>query len=207
VSGLASGAVLVWRGRRIQSIVLAALLAAVLVAGFQWAVSVGGAAVGSRLAAFTQNPERVYSQERGRFLIETIEELLPKYPLGAGLGRWGMMNHYFGDNTNLESGVFWVEIQWTGWLLDGGVPLIFAYVAALALTLRATMRIALTRDSSDLWLWGAILFGYDIGALANTFAYPLFIGQSGLEFWLFNALLYAAADSTRGPRSKPWLKQ
>jgi hypothetical protein len=43
-----------------------------------------------------------------------------------------------------------------------------------------------------------MLFGYDMGAIANTFAYPVFIGQNGLEFWLFNALLYAAAADAAG---------
>jgi len=207
VSAVAFGAVLLWRGQKLQSIMLAALLATVVVTGFHWAVWVGGTSVASRLAAFTDHPEKIYLQERGHFLIETIQDALPKYPLGAGLGRWGMMDHYFGDNTNSESAPLWVEIQWTGWLLDGGVPLILAYVTALAVTLRATLKVALSHDRSGLWLWAAMLFGYDMGAIANTFAYPVFIGQNGLEFWLFNALLYAAAaDAARRPGWRPGRK-
>jgi hypothetical protein len=56
------------------------------------------------------------------------------------------------------------------------------------------LKIASRNDRDGLWLWAAMLFGYDIGAIANTFAYPVFIGQSGLEFWLFNALLYSASN-------------
>lgn len=208
VSGIAFGGALVWRGQKMPSIVLSAMLASLVVLGFHYAASAGGTDVASRLAAITDHPEEMYFQERGHFLIETIQDTLPKYPLGAGLGRWGMVNHYFGDNTNSESSPLWVEIQWTGWLLDGGTPLILAYVIALAVTLRTTLKIALSHDRSGLWLWAAMLFGYDMGAIANTFAYPVFIGQSGLEFWLFNALLYAAAaddgvrrlGATRGRR-------
>jgi len=206
VSGIAFGAVLVWRGQKMQSIVLSVMLATLVMSGFHYAASIGGADIGSRLAAITDHPEEMYLQERGHFLIETIQDALPKYPLGAGLGRWGMTNHYFGDNTNSESAPLWVEIQWTGWLFDGGVPLILAYVIALAVTLRATLKIALSHDRSGLWPWAAMLFGYDMGAIANTFAYPVFIGQSGLEFWLFNALLWSAADAARRPRSMLRLK-
>jgi hypothetical protein len=71
-----------------------------------------------------------------------------------------------------------------------------AYVAALAVTFQVALKIALSRNCGNLWLWGAMLFGYDIWVFANTFAYPVFIGQGGLEFWLLNALLWAAASQT-----------
>jgi hypothetical protein len=44
---------------------------------------------------------------------------------------------------------------------------------------------------------GAMVFAYDVAALAMTFNYPLFIGQSGLEFWIINACLFAAWDARR----------
>ena len=43
-----------------------------------------------------------------------------------------------------------------------------------------------------------VVFAYDVGALAMTFNYPLFIGQSGLEFWILNACLFAAWNAARG---------
>jgi hypothetical protein len=45
---------------------------------------------------------------------------------------------------------------------------------------------------------GAMVFAYDVGALAMTFNYPIFISQSGLEFWILNACLFAAWVG-RGP--------
>ena len=196
ISQLAFAVILMWRGQKVKSTIMAVLVAAVVLGSFYWAVAVGGDDALSRVEAFRQSPGDVYLKKRGRFLTETIQDLLPQYPLGAGLGRWGMTSHYFGDRANPDSSAIWVEIQWTGWLLDGGLPLIVAYVAAFAVTFQATLKIALSRDSGDLWLWGAMLCGYDTGVLANTFAYPVFIGQGGLEFWLLNALLWAAASQT-----------
>ena len=37
------------------------------------------------------------------------------------------------------------------------------------------------------------MLAYDVGAVALTFNYPLFIGQGGMEFWLLNAALFTAA--------------
>ncbi|MGD0074548.1 MAG: hypothetical protein ABSD31_09415 [Candidatus Binataceae bacterium] len=194
VSVIVFGGVLARRGRRMHAIALCAVLIGLVVGGFHYAVSVGGTDIISRVTAITDHPGDIYLQERGHFLVETIQDTLPTYPLGAGLGRWGMVNHYFGDNTRSENAPLWVEIQWTGWILDGGLPLVLAYVIALAVTVWTTLKIASRNDRDGLWLWAAMLFGYDIGAIANTFAYPVFIGQSGLEFWLFNALLYSASN-------------
>jgi hypothetical protein len=52
-------------------------------------------------------------------------------------------------------------------------------------------RVAL-RCGGLLGVLGAMVFAYDLGALAMTFNYPLFIGQSGLEFWIINGCLYGA---------------
>ena len=134
----------------------------------------------------------MYRNSRGFFLEQTVKELLPQYPFGAGLGRWGMMNQYFGENSNPQTESIWVEIQWTGWLLDGGVPLILAYCAALGAAFWVAWKISRDRQFDRLSLWASLLFAYNLAALAMTFDYPLFIGQSGLEFWLLNACLFAA---------------
>ena len=65
------------------------------------------------------------------------------------------------------------------------------------MALLAAWRIARARVGRELWLWGAVVFAYNVGALAITFNYPLFIGQGGLEFWLLNTTLFAAAETER----------
>lgn len=186
--------VLLRQGNFGQLTVMTVGITALVVATFTWAVAIGGESTLERLSSLVSDrADAVYQQNRGHFLEDTINVLLPQYPLGAGLGRWGMMNGYFGDNSNPLTQQIWVEIQWTGWLLDGGVPLIIAYVAALAQACRTAWKIAISPQVGDFTLWGGLIFAYNIGALAITFNYPLFIGQGGMEFWLLNSALFVAA--------------
>lgn len=171
-------------------------LTGIVLGTFSWAVAVGGKSTFERLSSLiSDRADLVYQQNRGHFLEDTINVLLPQYPLGAGLGRWGMMYNYFGDKNSSLSPSIWVEIQWTGWLLDGGIPLIMVYVLAIALACYVAWNIATSSQLGEFRLWGGLIFAYNIGALAITFNYPLFISQGGMEFWLLNAALFAAAHN------------
>ncbi|MFM7438628.1 MAG: hypothetical protein ACKO2V_08475 [Snowella sp.] len=174
---------------------MASGVTALFVATFGWAIAVGGTMTLERInTLFAGSAGEVYQQNRGFFLQDTIENLLPQYPLGAGLGRWGMMNAYFGDSQNVDAQPIWVEIQWTGWLFDGGIPLIIAYVAAILIACYTTYKIAINRNLGDFELWGGLILSYNISCIAILFNYPLFISQSGMEFWLLNMALFVAAN-------------
>ncbi len=171
------------------------VLLVVVVVSFRSAVSLARQSVETRVGSLGQGtPGQVYDRNRGQFLSQAFNELLPEYPLGAGIGRWGMMNSYFGDPHDPNPGL-WAEIQWTGWVFDGGAPLILAYVAALLVTLWTTLRVARwrSRDDPTLSLWGAVILGYSIGSCALTFSYPVFLSQTGMEFWFLNGVVFAAA--------------
>lgn len=201
---LVFGTLLALRGQLARLSLLATIGAMAVVGSFGVAVAVGGESVASRLTTLVEDrASEVYYTNRGHFLEETIDELLPRYPLGAGLGRHGMMNRYFGDNSDPERSSIWVEIQLTGWLVDGGVPLILAYGVAVLLACWTTWKIASRRASiqSDLPIWGALLFAYNIGMVVITFNQPLFFGQPGMEFWLLNAMLFAVARNAFAGRS------
>jgi len=186
--------ILILRGKVARVAMLSGLLIGVVFASFTWAVAVGGEKATRRLTnLFKENPTHTYYSNRGRFLEETIYVLLPEYPLGAGLGRWGMMNFYFGDNSDPDRAAIWAEIQWTGWLLDGGVPLILAYVSAIAMAMLMAWRIALNRRLDTIATWAAIILAYDVGTFAATFNNPIFVGSQGLQFWTLNAALFAVA--------------
>ena len=193
---------LVISGRVTRLVGLLAAGGAVVQGAFILAVSLGGRAVTDRLNTLVQaDAGTVYYKNRGRFLEATINTYLPRFPLGAGLGRWGMVNHYFGE----AAGSLYVEIQWTGWLFDGGVPLILTYVAALLITTWACAMVALGRvggSVDSLSVWGAVLVAYNVGTLALCFNYSVFAGTAGVEFWLLNiALLCAAQNSEPATRS------
>lgn len=177
---------------------LAMTLAAVVALSLGWAMMVGGEAATKRMLSLVEDkPSEVYYSNRGHFLERTVTEIVPKYPLGAGLGRWGMMYYYFGNKNDPQREEIWSEIQWTGWVVDGGVPLVVLYVGALGACFWVAGKAALDGSNGALGVIAAMIFAYDAGALAMTFNYPLFIGQSGLEFWILNACLFAVVGGVK----------
>jgi hypothetical protein len=195
ISMVVLAVVLLIAGKLARATTMIFSVTGLFVGSFFWAIAIGGQSTLERInSLFASSPQAVYQQNRGIFLQNTIEYLLPKYPLGAGLGRWGMINSYFGDQTDFVSRPIYVEIQWTGWLLDGGVPLILAYVLTIFSACHTAWKIAINRQLGDFALWGGLIFAYDIGVVALTFNYPIFMSQGGMEFWLMNTALFVAAN-------------
>ncbi|MGE0710926.1 MAG: O-antigen ligase family protein [Planctomycetota bacterium] len=190
-------ALMAYRGQ-LRRLAVALVLGVTAVLGaFGWAQAIGGEAATERLSTLvTSDPGQLYYKNRGTFLERTLKEQLPENPLGAGLGRWGMMFAYFGSAS--ASRPIFAEIQLTGWVLDGGLPLVLAYGAALLAAFWVAWRLA-TRTSTDqpLWLFAGLVFAYDLGALAMSFSYPIFMSQQGMELWLLNAVLFDAYLDTR----------
>jgi hypothetical protein len=170
-------------------VVVVAISATLLIAGFSVALSLGGTSVTSRLETLTSgSATSVYYKSRGLFLEHTFGELLTEYPLGAGLGRWGMMSSYFGDPKR----ALWAEIQWTGWLFDGGILLLVLYPLAVVVAFWHAFKIARYSRNDDLGTWAALVAAYDVATIALIFSYPVFMSGTGLEFWLLNAALARA---------------
>ena len=171
------------------------VLVVVVIGSFRGAVSLARQSVETRVGSLTSaTPGQVYQRNRGQFLSQAFEDLLPEYPLGAGMGRWGMMQSYFGDHSNPNEGL-WAEIQWNGWILDGGAPLMILYVWTIVVTLLMTFRVARGPPRGDpaVALWATVILGYSVGTCALTFSYPVFLSQTGMEFWLLNAVMFTAA--------------
>lgn len=186
--------VLFLNGRLGRMLKLVAVVGGLAIAGFGWAVTVGGDAITRRWnTLFEKEAGAVYYANRGHFLEGTFTNYLPEYPLGAGLGRYGMANTYFGDNSDPSRPPLWVEIQWSAWVLDGGIFVLVLYPLGLFISLFWALRLAFLKDDPhEFWLWGSIIFGYNLGAIAITFSYPFFMSQPGMVFWLLNAALFGA---------------
>jgi hypothetical protein len=181
------------RGRFAAGTWLLAAGAALVLSAFFWAVSVGGERVEQRFTDIAQRGAmETYRENRGHFLSYTVGELLDEYPLGAGVGRWGMMYTYFGDPTNLASPPIYVEIQPTGWLLDGGVPLWACYGGALLVAFAMAWRLASQRFSSALADLATIVLPVLLTITGMALAGPIFNTQVGLLFWFLAAALYGA---------------
>jgi len=89
VSTITYAIVLSMSGLKGRAIRLTVAVPIVVLGSFTWAVSQGGKGVANRFETLVEDKAgTVYYQNRGLFLEDTVDVLLPKYPLGAGLGRW-----------------------------------------------------------------------------------------------------------------------
>ncbi|HYJ80935.1 MAG TPA: hypothetical protein VEW03_15085 [Longimicrobiaceae bacterium] len=199
IAVLVVAGILVWRRDAGRLTTLVVAVAVVVVGGYAAATAIAGPMVGRRVASLVRDrPGAVYYSERGHFFDDALIRLRAA-PLGSGLGHWGMMAAYFGKGEDPARSV-WVEIQWVGWIVDGGVPLVLLYLLALLVALYAAWNVARAPPppgAEELPFWGAIVLAHGIGALALTFSYPIFVSQPGMEFWLLNAALCAAARHAR----------
>lgn len=189
------------RGYAGRAAVVGAATAAVVVGSFVWAGTVGEQAVTERLGTLAKDsPVNTYYANRGFFLEITLSENLPEYPVGAGLGRWGMMHGYFGDPANPDSRPLYAEIQATAWVFDGGAPLLLlgyaAVIGAVLLAVGLAVRARREEDADT----AAVVAALGVGVVVTTFGYPVFVSQSGLMFWVLNAALFAAAPDGRAGR-------
>jgi hypothetical protein len=186
-------------GRITKLLGLLGTAGALVPAAFALALAIGGKSMTARLTTLVAtDPGSVYYKNRGIFLEYLLTHDLPLYPLGAGLGRIGMVHTYFGDG----SPGLWAEIQWSAWLFDGGIALMFLYASAILIVSSRCLKIALRQGRAAdpaLTLWGPVILAYNVGVLAVCFNYAVFEGTGGVEFWLINmALLSAAQNTERG---------
>ena len=166
--------------------------AAIVIGAFVWASAVGGESVSDRFMSLQGTGAiDAYRTGRGGFVEQTTGEMLNKYALGAGVGRWGMMNTYFGNPFDYESEPIYVEIQMTGWLLDGGVLMWMLYGGATLLCLWAAL--AQTGSADPLFAEVAIIgLGVQAFILAMTMTAPVFNSQMGILFWMIAGALHGA---------------
>ena len=177
---------------------------ALVAASFMWAAAIGGKAIEDRFSGLIETGLFITFQEnRGLFLDYTFRELLFQFPLGAGLGRWGMMQVYFRDPSMWHAPPIHVEIQITGWLLDGGFLMWMllrrrARVGRPAGVRVGRRRVRLTRcdtcppssSSFQLAIIGLCLTG------------PVFNTQLGVLFWTVTGALSGAMRAP-GADSEP----
>ena len=140
-----------------------------------------------------QGAMRTYQENRGGFVSETFGDLLDSYPFGAGLGRWGMMQIYFANPDKVESAPIYVEIQLTGWLLDGGVPMWVLYGGAVLVSLLAAYRLSMRKRQPELASLALIVFCVQVLIAGFGWAGPVFNTQLGILFWFLASSLHGAA--------------
>jgi hypothetical protein len=173
-----------------------AFLAIGLVAlSFIAAIALGGESIASRfMTLFAGDPLEVYYRARGVQLHNTFSELLYAYPLGAGLGRWGMAGAYFG---NAGDPGLWAEIQIAGWILDGGVPMLFLYGGAIVVAAWSQFRLAQIRQYPRVAACAAVVLAANLGTTAMVFSFTPFVTQIGIQYWFLAGALHGVACNYR----------
>jgi hypothetical protein len=168
---------------------------AIIGGSFAWALRLGGESMSERFSGLLDTGIfTTFQENRGLFLEYTLRELLFQFPFGAGLGRWGMMHVYFGDPTFWQSPPIHVEIQITGWLLDGGFLMWVLYGGALVSALRFSYGLAVRGGTETLAYFSTIVISVQLTILGLCLTGPVFNTQLGILFWTATAALFGAAQ-------------
>jgi hypothetical protein len=184
---------LMFQRRKQRAVVFGGIAGGLVVATFSFAIFLGGESIAERtFTLFAQDPVSLYSASRGGQLVYTVDDLVSSYPLGAGLGRWGMISGYFGGGSQKP---MWAEIQVAGWAIDGGIPLVLVSVAALLVTLLSERRIALSDPNAKVRACAGVILAANLGTAALIFSFTPFVTQIGLQFWFLAGAVHAVAAS------------
>jgi hypothetical protein len=179
------------QGRIATAMSVSVLCVAIIAVAFVGAFALGGESILDRFATIlAADPAEFYYDNRGNQVASALLELLPEYPLGAGLGRWGMMYAYFGDANNVNAPPIWAEIQWPAWIVDGGIILVVLSAAALLAALWHGLRLAVRSRDGRARSVAAVITSTNLGFLALTFSYPVFASTTGIQFWFLAGCLH-----------------
>ena len=181
------------QGRSGRAIQFGLLAGGAVVLSLSLAVALGGAAITDRVnSLFAADPFTVYKGARGDLLTFTFYDLLYQYPLGAGLGRWGMASGYFAS-ANPSSTSIWAEIQFTGWMIDGGVLMIAVYMGALITTTLSQWKIAKETHHPRLAVCAAVMLAANLGPAIMIISFTPFVTQVGIQYWFLAGALHGVA--------------
>ena len=191
---LAYAAVAFRQGRLSRASQFSILAGGILFGSLSLAVTLGGTAISERVSSlFASDPLSVYQGARGTQLTFTFLDLLSNYPLGAGLGRWGMTANYFGSS-NPDSAPIWAEIQFTGWMIDGGIVMVAIYLGALAATTLSQWRVAQATQHPRVAVCGAVVLAAGLGPAIMILSFTPFVAQIGIQYWFLAGALHGVAS-------------
>jgi hypothetical protein len=208
--------ILLYHGHARSAFALASGGVAALIGALLWVGRTVGSQASDRFGTLVSaDPGNLFYRARGGYVLEAFQRIIWEYPLGYGLGWWGMTNMLFADPARISP--VWVEVMIPGWIFDGGAPLLILYAGALVVAVADSFRIAVTSRDRDISFWGAVIVAYNLSIVANCFSYVTFLSSLGPPFWLFSAMLHAADAQARAsatnqaparpqprPRPRPW---
>ena len=175
-------------------LIVVPFVVAVGLGGFSIGARLGGDAIVERFGTLRDEGADAYSNAgRTEQLQYGVGDLLFRFPLGAGLGRWGMMQEYFGDPLSENAPPIWAELQPNAWILDGGLLLVVFYVGALVITTRYNVRLIERPPHRGMRWLASIVMAANAGVIALIFGFTPFTNQIGMQYWLLTGVLHGAA--------------
>jgi hypothetical protein len=181
-------------GDKRRATIALGLAAGLFMAALAWATRSGGDAVLRRFRMLTQdNFGTVYYQNRGHFLESLWRDAVFLFPLGAGPGRWGMMYASFGSKQfriGQPGGPLWAEMSLTGFVYDGGMPLLVSYMGGVIVALWSAWTVARGSPSKEVAYCGFIVLSLSAMAAALTAGAHPFASTMGIQFWLVGGALW-----------------
>jgi len=185
---------LVLQKQKQKALLLFAVGVVAILVSFSFALALGGQSIEERVdTLFEDDPMTVYYSNRGAQIEYGFTTLLTQYPAGAGLGRWGMMRAYFGDESNLESPPIWAELQPNAWILDGGLMLLLFYLLAVGGNTLSQIRMLRFASTPALRFSTSAIAAVNLITVALIFGYTPFTNQIGLQYWFLSGVLYNTA--------------
>jgi hypothetical protein len=112
-----------------------------------------------------------------------------------------MMYYYFGDPNNVDAPPIWAEIQWPAWIVDGGIVLLLFSAAALLAAMRHGLLLAVRSRDRRVRALAAIIVSINLGLLALTFSYAVFVSTAGMQFWFLAGSLHGLLQHSAIPRN------
>jgi hypothetical protein len=199
------------RGDKRRAMIIVIAGGCIFVLGLLWALRSGGDILLARFQALFEGSSTVavYYANRGHFVEHALFNMLPDYPLGAGLGRWGMSHLYFGTRRapGTPGSAIWCEEQFSAWVVQGGVVMLTLYIGALVVTMLGLVRIVRRTPDRNLATWAAVTTAVCAATLTSIFGYVPFIAPQGLTFWLLTSALFAADHQVRLDRRQAARRQ
>jgi hypothetical protein len=189
---------LVLQNQKKRVVGFGALAVALVVVGLSIATALAGDSVAERFRTLLEgDPRDIYYQSRGIQVESAMTELVDTYPLGAGLGRWGMLSYYFGQSGPQANGLF-AEVQPNAWMLDGGIPLVGLYGMVLIVTLIGDLKLIRSLADREDRLIATIVVAANVGTIGLVFTFIPFGTAVGMQFWFLEGMLRGAmADRPR----------
>ena len=159
--------------------------------------NLGERILGRFATLFDNDPTNTYVSNRGHFVAHTFSYIDRKSLLYGKSVHLGGRHINIKDHQTVGRGEsYWIEVQWSAWILDGGFVLLIAYAGAMLLAMRDTARVALHPQlDPNLNYWAAVAFALNLSVVALTFSYVPFQSPLGMQFWLLAAAAHGASRS------------